>query len=165
MDLIEEYVAGNDKPINLEALPKSTPQIVVPASTGGFHNTHLEASISRLEKAHSYRDLSPIITCPTRLPTNCPHCGKKQFNIAPRVIQSWMGMMRPMNQKVIGPLFAEGLEVGEAYNHLIEMILASPDLSQWKYILTIEEDNMPPPDGLLKLYESMDRLDVVGGLC
>jgi len=69
-----------------------------------------------------------------------------------------------MNQKVIGPIFAVGMEVGAAYTSLIESILAHPDLSQYKYILTIEEDNMPPADGLLKLYESMDKYDVVQGL-
>jgi hypothetical protein len=75
-----------------------------------------------------------------------------------------MGLMRPMNQKVIGPIFAINMEVGQAYSSLIEMILANPELSTYKYILTIEEDNMPPPDGLLKLYESMDKYDVVQGL-
>jgi len=75
-----------------------------------------------------------------------------------------MGLIRPMNQKVIGPLFAVGLEVGEAYNVMIQNILNSPDLSTWKYILTIEEDNIPPPDGLMKLYENMDKFDVIGGL-
>jgi hypothetical protein len=69
-----------------------------------------------------------------------------------------------MNQKVLGPLFAVGMEVGEAYNSVIEMILANPELSTWKYILTLEDDNMPPPDGLLKLYEHIDEYDVIGGL-
>jgi hypothetical protein len=31
-------------------------------------------------------------------------------------------------------------------------------------MLTVEEDNLPPPDGLLKLYENMDRFDAIGGL-
>jgi hypothetical protein len=69
-----------------------------------------------------------------------------------------------MNQKVIGPIFAIGMEVGQAYNNLIESILANPELSTYKYIMTIEEDNMPPADGLLKLYESIDKYDVVQGL-
>jgi len=59
---------------------------------------------------------------------------------------------------------AIGMEVGQAYNTLIEGILANPELSKYKYILTIEEDNMPSVDGLLKLYESMDKYDVVQGL-
>jgi hypothetical protein len=118
----------------------------------GVHNKDLDSSVDRLEKSKSYRDLSTIIICPTR------------GQIPARVVQSWMGLMRPMNQKVIGPLFAIGMEVGQAYTSMIEMILAHPDLSTYKYILTIEEDNMPPADGLLKLYESMDKYDVVQGL-
>lgn len=118
----------------------------------GRHNQDLERSQERLARAKTYRDLSTIIICPTR------------GNIHAKVVQSWMGLMRPMNQKIVGPIFAIGMEVGAAYNHLVEMILANPDLSTWKYILTVEEDNIPPPDGLLKLYESMDQFDVVGGL-
>ena len=68
-----------------------------------------------------------------------------------------------MNQKFVR-FFVVGMEVGEAYSAAIEQILASPELSKWKFILTLEEDNLPPPDGLLKLYESIDRYDVVSGL-
>ena len=127
------------------------PQIVVP-NYEGVNNLSPEEANKRLEISKSYRDLSTIIICPTR------------GLISAKVVQSWMGLMRPMNQKVIGPLFAIGMEVGEAYDSMIQMILANPVLSTWKYILTIEEDNMPPPDGLLKLYENMDDFDVIGGL-
>jgi hypothetical protein len=68
-----------------------------------------------------------------------------------------------MNQKFFRT-FVIGMEVGEAYTTCIEQILATPELRNWKYILTLEEDNMPPPDGLLRLYESMDKFDVVAGL-
>jgi len=44
------------------------------------------------------------------------------------------------------------------------MILANPELSTWKYMLTVEEDNCPPPDGLLKLYEGIEKFDCVAGL-
>jgi hypothetical protein len=127
------------------------PQIVLP-DYPGYHNRDLEETNKRLEKSKSFKDLSTIIICPTR------------GQVPARVVQSWMSLMRPMNQKVIGPLFAVGMEVGEAYNAMIEMVLRSPELSKWKYILTIEEDNMPPMDGLLKLYESIGEYDVVGGL-
>jgi hypothetical protein len=126
------------------------PKIYLPEL--GVHNKDLDVSADRLEKSKSYKDLSTIIICPTR------------GQIPARVVQSWMGLMRPMNQKVIGPIFAIGMEVGAAYNYLIEMILNHPELSQYKYIMTIEEDNMPPADGLLKLYESMEKYDVVQGL-
>ncbi|HUC01592.1 MAG TPA: hypothetical protein VMA75_01675 [Candidatus Paceibacterota bacterium] len=132
-------------------MDRPTPQIVIP-SYEGSNNANLDASVARLETSKSYRDLSTVIICPTR------------GAVAAKVVQSWMSLMKPMNQKVLGPLFAIGMEVGEAYDEMINVILANPVLSTWKYILTIEEDNMPPPDGLLKLYEDMDEYDVVGGL-
>lgn len=125
------------------------PQILVPDSAG-IHNA--SNYVKRLEKEKTYRDLSTVIICPTR------------GMIPARIVQSWQGMMRPMNQKVIGPIFMEGMEVGEAYNEAVKMILESPELSKFKFILTIEEDNAPPPDGLIKLYESIDDYDAVGGL-
>jgi hypothetical protein len=117
----------------------------------GFHNANLETSRSRLVRGSSYRDLSTICLIPTR------------GAISAKIVQSWMGLMTPMNQKFMR-LFIENMEVGEAYNWAIEQILANPELSKWKYILTLEEDNAPPPDGLLKLYDSMDKFDVIGGL-
>ena len=125
------------------------PQILVPDSAG-IHNASDYAA--RLEKNKSYRDLSTVIVCPTR------------GMIPARIVQNWQGMMRPMNQKVIGPIFMEAMEVGEAYNQVIKMILENEELSKFKYLLTIEEDNAPEPDGLLKLYESIDEYDAIGGL-
>jgi hypothetical protein len=127
----------------------TTPAILVP-DNAGIHNASDYAK--RLEKEKTYRDLSTIIVCPTR------------GMISARIVQSWQGLMRPMNQKVIGPIFMEGMEVGEAYNSVIKMILENPELSKFKFILTLEEDNAPPPDGLMRLYESIDDYDAVGGL-
>lgn len=56
------------------------------------------------------------------------------------------------------------MEVGDAYNTAVELILNHPELSTWKYMLTLEEDNMPPPDGLLKLLETIPGHGAVGGL-
>jgi len=125
---------------------------IIAESTAGRHNDDLEHSIENVEKSKMYKDLSTIIICPTRgmFPT--------------RVVQSWMKMLKPMNQVVAGPIFAESMNVDDAYNALIKYILKNPWLSTFKYILTIEEDNLPPTDGLLKLYESIDKYDVVGGL-
>lgn len=58
----------------------------------------------------------------------------------------------------------EGMEVGEAYNQVIKMILENPEINSFKFLLTLEEDNAPPADGLIKLYESIDTYDAVGGL-
>lgn len=128
------------------------PAIIIENLNLGLHNADLQATVERLNKGKTYKDLSTIIVCPTR------------GTISDRVVQAWMGLIRPMNQKCIGPIFFRGYEVGEAYNMAFNFVLSNPDLSQWKYVLTIEEDNLPPPDGLLKLYESMDQYDVVGGL-
>jgi hypothetical protein len=129
----------------------SEPRILV-GETVGRNNANLEESIQRVDKSKMYKDNSTIIICPTRgvFPT--------------RVVQSWMKLMKPMNQSVAGPIFAESMKVDVAYETLIEYILDNDYLSKFKYILTIEEDNLPPSDGLLKLYESMDEYDVVGGL-
>ena len=127
------------------------PRILVGESVG-MHNQDLDKAVERVDKSKMYEDLSTIIICPTRgmFPT--------------RVVQSWMRMIKPMNQVVAGPIFAESMKVDDAYNALINYILNNPYLSKFKYVLTIEEDNMPPADGLLKLYENMDKFDVIGGL-
>lgn len=82
-----------------------------------------------------------------------------------RVLQSWLNLMVPMNQKFIR-IFVENMEVGEAYNAAINTVLTNPELANWKYILTLEEDNVVPPDTLLRLLDSIEanNLDAVGAL-
>ena len=129
------------------------PQIIV-EDYQGHHNKDIEKSRDRLIQGSTYKDLSTIIIVPTR------------GVIPAKVVQNWMSLMSPMNQKVIR-VFMIGMEVGDAYNSAVEFIINNPDLSKWKYILTLEEDNMPAPDGLLKLYEAINTppgYDVVGGL-
>lgn len=107
--------------------------------------------LERLKRGKTYKDLSTVVVIPTR------------GSIPARVVESWWGLMMPMNQKTTR-MVIKGMEVGAAYNHAIELILSHPELSKWKYVLTLEEDNIPPPDGLLKLYENIDKYDAVGGL-
>jgi len=128
-------------------MSKKQPQIIIHGNEG-YHN--VKAYDDNLKK-NAYKDLSTICIVPSR------------GTVPAKVVQSWMGLMPPMNQKFVR-MFALGLEVGYAYSTVIDQILDHPDLSQFKYILTLEEDNCPPPDGLLKLYESMDKYDVIGGL-
>ena len=99
------------------------PAILIP-DNAGIHNASDYAA--RLEKEKTYRDLSTIIVCPTR------------GMITARIVQSWQGIIRPMNQKVIGPIFVEGMEVGEAYNQAIKMVLENTELSNFKFLLTLE---------------------------
>ena len=118
----------------------------------GFHNHNLDQSIARLQRGQTYRNLSTVWITVTR------------GVLKTKVVSSWMSMMKPMNQPFFGPIFIENEEVGTGYQKAFEMVLDHPELSKWKYILTVEEDNLPPQDGLMKLYESIDKYDVVAGL-
>jgi hypothetical protein len=101
----------------------------------------------------TYKESSTVIVIPTR------------GMIAHQVVAAWQGLITPMNQKR-ALLFASGHEVGQAYNAMITNILAHPELSKWKYILTLEDDNIPPPDAHLRLLESIEwgGYDAVSGL-
>lgn len=106
----------------------------------GVHNHDAKRTQDRLKRSGAYKDLSTICVIPSRR------------GIDPRVVECWMNLLSPMNQKFIR-MFVKGYEVGEAYERAVEIILGHEQLKTFKYMLTLESDNMPPPDGLLKLYE------------
>lgn len=128
------------------------PQIV---SNGyGFHNDALEHSRQRILKGATWKRQRTIILIPSA------------DLIPAKVALSHWNLMFPPNQPVIRMLCL-GMEVGHAYSSAIEEILKNPELSSWEYLLTIEADNIPPPDGFLRLVESMDahpEYACVGGL-
>jgi hypothetical protein len=129
------------------------PQIIS-SYDGGRHNVDLDKTVSRLEKNAAYKDLSTVIIIPAL------------GSIPTKAVASWWNMYTPPNQKC-AKLFAVGMEVGEAYSRTIESILAHPDLKNWKYVLTLEHDNVPPPDGLIKLLERAEAnpdFSAIGGL-
>jgi hypothetical protein len=101
----------------------------------------------------TYRDCSTVIVAPTR------------GMIHHRVVAAWQNLIAPMNQKRAF-LFVAGDEVGHAYNHFLQQVLAHPELSTWKYVLTLEDDNLPPPDAHIRLLEAIElgKFDAVGGL-
>jgi hypothetical protein len=70
-----------------------------------------------------------------------------------------------MNQK-FHHQFLVGMEVGDAYTQMVEILRQNPELKKWKYVLTWEHDNVPPPDALLNLYEDIEasKFDAVGAL-
>lgn len=129
------------------------PQIIS-ADFGGKHNADMAGSMSRLEKAGYYRDLSTVIVIPSL------------GSVPTRIVASWWSLMTAPNQKVVR-LFPTAMEVGAAYTAAVEMILGNPELAKFKYMLTMEHDNAPPADGLLKLLEQMEahpEYDCIGGL-
>jgi hypothetical protein len=82
------------------------------------------------------------------------------------VTQRWLSLVAPMNQKR-GWIFAAGHEVGRAYDALVTQILNDPGLAKFKYILTLEDDNLPPPDAHVRLLESINfgpGFDAVSGI-
>lgn len=121
------------------------PTIIIGGDIGA-HNKTLERTRERLRVAKQYKDLSTVCVIPTR------------GLIPARVVESWMSLMTPMNNAFIR-IFAQGFEVGDAYSEALEAILAHPQIRKFKYLLTLEEDNMPPPDGLLKLLENICDCD------
>lgn len=125
----------------------SDPQIIV----GGIDGHHNQQSVERVENGNAYKDLSTVCVVPTR------------GTVPARAVETWMGLMAPMNQPFVR-VFVSGMEVGAAYDEAFHMILEHPVLKDWKYVLTLEEDNLPPPDGLLRLYESVGDYAAVGGL-
>ena len=91
------------------------PQIILPDI--GAHNRDFAASRTRLLKGQSYRDLSTVCVIPL-------HPGRT--GIHPRVVQAFMNLMAPMNQKFTR-IFLTSMEIGDAYTSAVETILANPD--------------------------------------
>ena len=130
----------------------SAPEIIAPDY--GEHNRLMDQAIKRIDKSGAYKDLSTIIIIPAF------------GQIATKVVASWLNLFNPPNQKVFR-MWAVGMEIGEAYSQALTNILAHPDLSNFKYVLTIEHDNIPQPDGIIKLLGDMEdhpEFDAVGGL-
>src|SRR5215813_7116049 len=117
--------------------------VILSSYDAGRHAADLNATINRIDQDAGWKDLSCAIVTPAG------------GSVPTRVVASWLGMMTPPNNRVVR-LTAIGLEVGEAYSRCIESLLAHPELSTWKYLCTIEHDNAPPSDGLVRLLRQME---------
>lgn len=122
--------------------------------TGGIHNARLDQSRERILRGGSWKKQRIVVVIPAAA------------TIAAKVALSHWNLIFPPNQGVVR-ILAQGMEVGEAYSQAVEQILAHPELGKWEYLLTLEHDNVPPADGVLKLIARMEanpRLSCVGGL-
>lgn len=120
----------------------------------GRHNADLTAAASRVLEGATWKRQRVIVLLPSAA------------MIPAKVALSHWNLIFPPNQAVYRMLCL-GMEVGDAYSQGIETILAHPELSQWEYLLTVEHDNVPPPDGVLKLIarmESRPEFACIGGL-
>lgn len=128
------------------------PEII--SSGAGFHNSDLAKSTLRIVEGSTWKQQRVVVIIPS---TDL---------IPAKVAMSHWTLMFPPNQSV-HRMLALGQEVGEAYTNAISEVISHPQLSEWEYILTIEHDNMPPPDGLIKLIKRMNEhpeLSCIGGL-
>ena len=120
----------------------------------GVHNKDLAKTSARLLKGGSWKRQRVIVIIPAA------------DTIPAKVALSHWNLAFPPNNGVVR-ILAQGMEVGDAYSTAIENILNTPELKDWEYILTIEHDNCPPADGVVKLIEQMENhpeLACIGGL-
>jgi hypothetical protein len=119
----------------------------------GIHNTDPGTS-ARLMKGGSWKKQRVVYIIPA---------GE---SIPAKAYLAHLNLIFPPNQGVFR-IVAQGMEVGDAYTSAIESVMAHPELSQWEYLLTIEHDNLPPQDGVIKLVEQMEahpEFACIGGL-
>lgn len=120
----------------------------------GVHNSDLKKSGQRIIEGGSWKKQRTIMLIPAGV------------SIPTKVYLSHCGLVFPPNQGQYR-MAAIGMEVGEAFTNAITEIMNHPELSQWEYLLTVEHDNIPPPDGLIKLIEKMEQhpeYACIGGL-
>lgn len=128
------------------------PQFVVQGP--GVHNQNLKGTTARLTRGGSWKKQRIVVIMP---------CADL---IPARVVLSWVSLAFPPNNAV-HRILALGQEVGEAYDNALADVMANPVLSTWEYLLTVEHDNAPQPDGVLRLVERLETnkdLAAVGGL-
>ena len=123
--------------------------------TEGINNGSPGKTHSRLKEAASWKRQRIVVIIPAG------------SSIPVKVYLSHLNLAFPPNNGV-ARIAAIGLEVGEAYSTAIDQVINHPVLKDWEYILTIEHDNMPPADGVIKLIEAMEKTkhkyDCIGGL-
>lgn len=129
------------------------PQLTV-QDFGGKQSEDIEATRARLIKGASWKKQRIVLVLPAG------------DMIPAKVALTHWNLIFPPNQAVVR-ILAQGMEVGDAYSNAIENILAHPDISQWEYLLTIEHDNCPPQDGVIRLIEDLEEhpeFACIGGL-
>lgn len=120
----------------------------------GRHNSDLGVSAGRILEGGSWKPQRVVVLIPSA--PMIPAC----------VALSHWNLAFPPNQPVFRVLCL-GMEVGEAYSQAIGGILEHPELGRWEYLLTVEHDNTPPPDGVVRLLRRMNEhpeYDCIGGL-
>lgn len=129
------------------------PQLVS-QDLSGLHNKDINKATARLLQGASWKRQRIVVILPA------------DSQIPAKAALAMWNLAFPPNNGVVR-ILAQGMEVGDAYSTAIEQVLANPELSKWEYVLTIEHDNLPPPEGVVKLVERMEEhkeFACIGGL-
>jgi hypothetical protein len=135
-------------------LPAFTDPNLAADDNVGKHNLLLEQSQLRVIQGGTWKRADVVILLPAAdmVPLRCA--------------MSWMNMITPPNNGCVR-IGCLGDEVGVAYSNALEQVLSTPGLAKFPYLLTLEHDNAPPPDGILKLVKHMEmhpEFDAISGL-
>jgi len=120
----------------------------------GRHNADLAKSSARILQGGSWKKQRTVMLIPAG------------DSIPTKVYLSHCALVFPPNQSA-HRMAAIGMEVGEAFSNSITEIVNHPEIGNWEYLLTIEHDNIPPVDGLVKLIKRMEEhpeFACIGGL-
>jgi hypothetical protein len=130
------------------------PKIILLDDGAGAHNTRHAETMARLQREGAFKDQRIVVLIPAfdQVPTRC--------------MLAWWSLIFPPNNGSV-KMCAMGMEVGAAYSSTIESILAHPQISTFPFLLTLEHDNCPPCDGVVRLLERMEshpELAAISGL-
>lgn len=146
--LADELRGIKDRLATVELAIKSRPE--------GLHNESQYADDKLFDDVivgDTYKDKSLVMVMPS------------YKMIAPSVAFSWLRLVTPANHRV-HRLSVQNCEVADAYNRAIELVLANPTLRDYRYVLTVEADNLAPPMGILQLMQDIEeaQVDVISGM-
>jgi hypothetical protein len=113
-------------------------------------------------KAQAFRDRSIVSVCPTRGVIDPETDRQIMGGMDEETVMAWEALQWPQNGRKTPLRFAVGYEVGMAYEAFVDFVLAS-SVGSFKYLLTIEDDNLPPPDGVMKLIRAIEEEETADG--
>lgn len=119
------------------------PQLIVQDFSGHW-NGLLEAGRSRVIEGGSWKRQRIVMVIPAG------------GSIPSKVALALWNLSTPPNNPILR-ILAIGMEVGEAYSNAVQGILDEPSLADWEFMLTVEWDNLPRPNSLLKLLERAEK--------
>ncbi len=132
---------------------------------------------TRVLQGNTYKNFSTIIVIATRgkgvTNVHCPKCNhpfevEHWVGLHPWIVESWKRFIKPMNIPV-QEMIISGHEVGNAYEEAVQIILETPQLKNYRYILFLEDDIIVPFINnsfgpLIELFKHMEKFDVASAL-